>query len=469
MRSGSGLLSNKWLWILLFYGALVAASTSYRYFGPRPDFKTSKQTENVSIYDGVETRVAFKEQNPAEAVGDPLVLIHGSPGSLEAFDGLTKLLPNRHIIAVDLPGFGGSETKILDYSIVAHAEYVLALLKKKNIDKAHFLGFSLGGGVILHIEDKAPELVSSLTLVAAIGVQEYEMFGNYYINHSFHALQLGFFWILQEATPHFGLFDTMLVEYARNFYDTDQRPLRKILEETEKPFLIIHGLEDPLVPVAAAREHKRIVPQSEYHELDDNHFFVFMRPEKMSGVLEKFLSRVETGTAVVRKNADKERVFASQKPFEFQIQRAMGPVVLCFFIILFVVALFNESFAFLISAVWMSQGRFGLFLPLAAILLAYFLATLFWRRRNRERGGYVRALFDFTGAISLSASNKRTLTESLASLTIVPSLLGCYLVSSVLIAFGLTNYTIALIIASIVFLVGYKFLFPAIEREPTVY
>ena len=53
------------------------------------------------------------------------------------------------------------------------------------------------------------------------------------------------------------------VAYARNFYDTDQRPLRGILERFEPPMLVIHGERDVLVPAAAAREHHRLVPHSE--------------------------------------------------------------------------------------------------------------------------------------------------------------------------------------------------------------
>ena len=55
----------------------------------------------------------------------------------------------------------------------------------------------------------------------------------------------------------------LAISYARNFYDSDQRPLREILARYERPMLVLHGKRDALVPVEAAVEHARIVPQAQ--------------------------------------------------------------------------------------------------------------------------------------------------------------------------------------------------------------
>ena len=39
------------------------------------------------------------------------------------------------------------------------------------------VGFSMGGGVALHLADRTPERVASITLLAAIGAQEFELLG----------------------------------------------------------------------------------------------------------------------------------------------------------------------------------------------------------------------------------------------------------------------------------------------------
>ncbi len=115
-------------------------------------------------------------------------------------------LANRYrVISPDLPGFGGSTWRIPDYSIVAHAQYVLQLLDSLHIGQAHIVGFSLGGGVALNIAHMAPERVRSLTLLSSIGAQEYELAGEYHLNHAIHGLQLAGLWGLRELVPHFGL------------------------------------------------------------------------------------------------------------------------------------------------------------------------------------------------------------------------------------------------------------------------
>ena len=58
------------------------------------------------------------------------------------------------------------------------------------------------------------------------------------------------------------------------------------------PMLIIHGTRDRNVPIAAALEHHRIVPQSEIFEFNENHFMAFMHPSEFLDPLVKFLSDV---------------------------------------------------------------------------------------------------------------------------------------------------------------------------------
>ena len=57
------------------------------------------------------------------------------------------------------------------------------------------------------------------------------------------------------AYHYFGALDhgMLSVEYARNFFDTDQRRLRPLLAEYGGPMLVLHGEADFLVPVDAAR------------------------------------------------------------------------------------------------------------------------------------------------------------------------------------------------------------------------
>lgn len=351
-------------------------------------------------------RLAYKDFPAKNATGNfPLILLHGSPGDGEVFDKLAPLLnENQRVIVPDLPGFGDSSAQIPDYSFRAHAFYLKQLAEKLKIEKAHVLGFSMGGGVVLSLEDIAPEKVASISLTAAIGVQEYELLGDYTLNHGVHALQLIAFWLLENLTPHFGLFDGAgMMSYCRNFYDSDQRPLRSILEKTDKPFLIIHGRDDPLVPIETAREHARIVPQSEFTELDDNHFFPFMRPEKAAPLILDFLMKVETGKAVTRSNADFLRLEEAKKPFTFEMAEAKGVTAFVFFLFLALSTLVSEDLTCITAGVLAGQGRISLTLAILACIAGIYIGDLMLFLAGRFFGRKALKIFPINLFISESA------------------------------------------------------------------
>jgi hypothetical protein len=102
--------------------------------------------------------------------------------------------------------------------------------------------------------------------------------------------------------------------YARNFYDSDQRPLRGVLRRVDSPTLIVHGMIDSLVPYDAAREHYRLVPQSELHTFDDGHFWVFHHGPEIARIVAGFLERVDSGLARTRRTADPVRVMEAARP-----------------------------------------------------------------------------------------------------------------------------------------------------------
>ncbi len=81
--------------------------------------------------------------------GFPLVLVHGYLGSSEMWT-LQKEFLSKHfrIIAPAIPGFGESyNVKSLD-SINEMAKTIFACLDKKNINKFHLMGHSMGGMII---------------------------------------------------------------------------------------------------------------------------------------------------------------------------------------------------------------------------------------------------------------------------------------------------------------------------------
>lgn len=323
------------------------------------------QLVNVAYLEWLPEPTATPAAGPARL---PIVLLHGSPGDGGNFRRIGPLLAAAGVRAVapDLPGFGASSFEVSDYSILTHAVYILDLLDHLRIEQAHVVGFSMGGGVALHLQAMAPERVASVTLLSSIGVQELELLGQYHLNHALHGLQLAGLWMVFEGIPHFGLLRPggLDIAYARNFYDTDQRPLRGLLRNFEPPMLILHGENDILVPAAAAREHHRLVPQSELVMTDANHFMVFRAPRQLVDPLLDFTARVDQGTAIRRSGATAERLAAAAPETGEQQVAAHGFALLLTLVLLAAATLVSEDLACIAAGLLVARGSLD-FLPAA--------------------------------------------------------------------------------------------------------
>jgi membrane protein DedA with SNARE-associated domain len=221
--------------------------------------------------------------------------------------------------------------------------------------------------------------VRSLTLLSSIGVQELELLGSHLLNHGVHALQLAAVWALHEATPHFGRLDGFLLDvpYARNFYDTDQRPLRRILGELDMPVLIVHGKHDPLVPADAAREHHRLVPQSDLLMLDGSHFMVFRDQGRLASPIGEFLDRVAIGAARGRDAAKPQRIASAARPFDPSVVPAAAGLTLLLLLSLIALAtLVSEDLTCIATGLLVSQGRLGLMAGSAACAVGILVGDL---------------------------------------------------------------------------------------------
>ncbi|MGP1347193.1 MAG: alpha/beta fold hydrolase [Phycisphaerales bacterium] len=209
----------------------------------------------------------------------PVVLVHGSPsGGGAEFEAWASRLASAgfEVYALDRPGYGASESWVRSYSLRANAGYVLGAMDALGIERAHVAGFSQGGGAAIWCAAMSPSRIASLTLLSSVGMQEGEGSGDYFFEHAKYALGYVGVVLVPELVPHFNALGARSVRHAfvRDFWDTDQRPIRGVLEGLDVPTLIVHGRDDPLVPAWVSEEHHRAVGPSRLLMLDDSHFFV---------------------------------------------------------------------------------------------------------------------------------------------------------------------------------------------------
>ncbi|GIF63062.1 alpha/beta hydrolase [Asanoa ishikariensis] len=100
--------------------------------------------------------------------GRPLVLLHGGLGSGEMFGPVLPLLAATHeVITVDLQGHGRTADVDRPLSLDAMAADVAALIDHLGLGQADLAGYSLGGGVAMHVAANHPAKVGKLVMASA--------------------------------------------------------------------------------------------------------------------------------------------------------------------------------------------------------------------------------------------------------------------------------------------------------------
>ena len=113
-------------------------------------------------------------------VGETVVFVHGSMGdeTFAMFDQ-PSLTQHFRVLHYHRRGFGRSQASEVPMTSGQAAANLRALMQHLGIDKAHFVGQSLGGLVVLQLALDAPTMVQSLALLepalpaVLFGSQEY--------------------------------------------------------------------------------------------------------------------------------------------------------------------------------------------------------------------------------------------------------------------------------------------------------
>jgi pimeloyl-ACP methyl ester carboxylesterase len=106
--------------------------------------------------------------------GMPLVMIHGSLGSLQVWEGWVRELKDRlRLISVDLPGHGlTGPWPRGDYTVEAYSDFIEVLADALHLDRFAIAGQSMGGAVAWSFAATRPERVTHLILVDSSGFRD---------------------------------------------------------------------------------------------------------------------------------------------------------------------------------------------------------------------------------------------------------------------------------------------------------
>jgi pimeloyl-ACP methyl ester carboxylesterase len=265
----------------------------------------------------------------SEGKGRPLVFCYGLVCSVLHWTYQIEHFKKSHQTTwMDYRGHQGSEApKDLNaVTLDILADDLYRLLEEANIEKATFLGHSMGVNVVLEFYRKYPHKVEAIILANGTPRNPLEsLLLNNALEPAFNFLTwvgekqpklLQFIWKNQKANPivhkMIGLlgFNSDLTpkediaQYVDQFADLDPRLFLKLigtyrnydctswLHEVKVPTLIIAGEKDWIVPKHQQELFHQLIPDSEFHVIKSgSHCPQMDMPELVSGKIETFLKK----------------------------------------------------------------------------------------------------------------------------------------------------------------------------------
>ena len=313
----------------------------------------------------------------------PVLLIHGVGSDGSQLDTVAEMLISQgieRVIVPDLPGSGASQRELDDYSIEASAGMLYALLDKLGISTVNILGFGEGGGVAVYMAHQQPSRVKSIALASSVGAQEFELLGNHIVNKIVYTFHLGFFKIIQDVVPHFGLMDRGNINkaYARVLWDSDISELKRYIREWNGPIYIAHGKDDLISSFASAQYSAALAPQAQTYFREGGHYTLLNEPEGLSENYAKFLLSLSNPATVKKlsrpeqntlENADGNNAYPPIEP-------AGGARVIVLMLIILVCTFVAEDPTCLAAGLLVAQGLIGFIPATVACLVGIFIGDL---------------------------------------------------------------------------------------------
>ena len=253
-------------------------------------------------------------QRHGSATGIPIVFIHGFPFSHEMWDKQVDYLKDEYtIITFDLRGLGHSDSDDGQFTFEMMVDDFIEFLEHEHIDRAHVVGFSMGGYVALRAIEKKPEIFASLILAdtqslpdsdesklkrtASIqliqkgGLDVYAQ--NFLKNVTCQDTQANNPQLLSELrhmilkNAQCGVIANLLAMMGRT--DTTEN-----LPSIKVPTLILVGKDDRITPLAIAEKMQEKIPHAQLEVISKaGHMSNVENPEEFNREIHNFLLRYQ--------------------------------------------------------------------------------------------------------------------------------------------------------------------------------
>jgi pimeloyl-ACP methyl ester carboxylesterase len=238
-----------------------------------------------------------------------LVFVHGWACNLGFWhEQVPALAGKARLILVDLPGHGQSDKPQTAYTMDFFAEAVLAVLHDAKVDKAAFIGHSMGGAVIARVHHHSPEKVAALVSVDGLLLrlsgspeQDRALIGGF-ASPQYLACAQGFIRTFFPVPGTETLRDRVMAEMLATPQHVMLGGMRAMLSP-EQPDWILQKVNAPVLVINAPtpwwndayEEYVRsLTPQADYVMMDGaGHFLMLEKPAEFNATLVEKLRKFD--------------------------------------------------------------------------------------------------------------------------------------------------------------------------------
>lgn len=237
-----------------------------------------------------------------EGAGDPVVLLHGWGGQAASLMPLiTGLRDQYHVLAFDLPGFGGSSPPPSPWGTPEYAAFVERAVAALGIERATYVGHSFGGRIAIWMAAHAPQAVQALVLVDAAGIKPPLTFRRW-VRQKFYKLAKVVLRCPLLGVRRAGLQERLAAQFGSADYRAVTGVMRASMVKTisldltpcltaiQAPTLLVWGERDAETPVTDGRKMESLITGSRLIVVAGaGHFSYLDSPVFVNSVLHAFL------------------------------------------------------------------------------------------------------------------------------------------------------------------------------------
>jgi pimeloyl-ACP methyl ester carboxylesterase len=252
--------------------------------------------------------------------GEPILFVHGISGCWQNWlENLPRFARTHRVIALDLPGFGASPMPSWRIDMPAYGRLLHDFCEKLGVERATVVGNSMGGFIAVEAVTAAPGRFDRLVLVSAAGIINtwnpqlratvtawaWKEFGSQLARRGREIVarprsrELVFRPFVRY--PRRLREDLLLAQMEGGLTESEGfgdalkalivHDIRERLGAISMPTMVVWGLSDQVIPVAAAVSYHRRIPDSRLEIFErTGHVPQLERPLRFNLLLEEFLA-----------------------------------------------------------------------------------------------------------------------------------------------------------------------------------